>query len=72
MEFLKLTYPTSRSVFIDGELCGRTNEVLNVEAGTHLFDLGRLTNYTPDNQKMSVAGTTALNPMVIVFQKKGL
>lgn len=72
MEFLRVTYPTNRAVFIDGELGGQTNEILNVEAGTHLFDLGKFANYTPTSQKATVTGTTALKPMVIVFQKKGL
>lgn len=70
MEFVIVTYPTSRFVYIDGEKGGRTNEVLRVEAGTHEFDLGNLKNYEPESQEVEVKGTTVLKPMEIVFSKK--
>jgi len=47
MEFVMVTYPTKRSVNVDGELTGDTNEVLQMEEGTHKFDLGVPANYQP-------------------------
>jgi hypothetical protein len=41
-------------VYIDDDQGGRTNEVLRVEAGTHVFDLGNLKNYEPESQEVDV------------------
>jgi hypothetical protein len=70
MEFVKVTFPTNRFVYIDGEQGGSTNDVLRLEAGTHEFDLGNLKNYEPPSQTVEVEGTTVLDPMVIAFAKK--
>ena len=70
MEYVKVTYPTDRLVYIDDESSGRTNDVLRIDAGTHLFDLGPLVNYSPASRKVTVTGTTVLTPMVIAFRKK--
>jgi hypothetical protein len=69
MEFVTVTFPTSRFVYIDGEQGGRTNEVLRVEAGTHVFDLGPLANYEPASQELAVEDTTVLAPLVVAFAK---
>ncbi|MGH8488709.1 MAG: hypothetical protein ACREXS_07590 [Gammaproteobacteria bacterium] len=70
MEYVKVVYPTNRFVFIDGEKGGISNDVLRVEAGTHVFDLGNQKNYAPQSQEVEVEGTTVLKPMEIVFSKK--
>jgi len=70
MEFVKVGFPTSRFVYIDGEQSGRTNEVLRVEAGTHLFDLGKFANYEPASQELAVEGTTVLKPLEVAFVRK--
>lgn len=70
MEYVKVVYPTDRFVFIDGEKSGITNEVLRVDAGTHVFDLGNQKNYQPQSQEVAVQRTTVLKPMEIVFSKK--
>lgn len=70
MEYVKVTYPTNRFVYIDGEKSGTTNDVLRVEAGRHQFDLGNLKNYDPESQEVEVEGTTVLQPLEIVFSKK--
>ena len=70
MEFVKVSFPTSRFVYIDGEQSGRTNAVLRIEAGTHIFDLGQLVNYEPESQECAVEGTTVLAPLVVAFAKK--
>ncbi|MCX7141562.1 MAG: PEGA domain-containing protein [Proteobacteria bacterium] len=70
MEFVKVTFPTSRYVYIDGEQAGRTNEVLRIEAGTHVFALGSLANYEPASQELEVAETTVLAPLVVEFARK--
>ncbi len=70
MEYVKITFPTSRLVYIDDEESGSTNEVLRVDAGTHLFELGNLQNYRPATRKVTVEGTTVLEPLEIKFFRK--
>jgi hypothetical protein len=70
MEFVKVTFPTDRLVYIDGEENGNTNEVLRVDAGTHVFALGNLANYRPGSRTVVVKDTSALEPLEIVFYRK--
>lgn len=70
MEYVKVTFPTDRLVYINGEKGGYTNDVLRVAAGTHEFTLGHLKNYEPECQEIEVDGTTVLEPLEIVFTKK--
>jgi hypothetical protein len=70
MEYVKVTFPTDRLVYIDAEESGNTNEVLRVDAGTHLFELGNLANYRPAARKVMVQDTSALEPLEIKFFRK--
>ena len=70
MEYVKVTYPTRRLVYIDDEANGYTNEVLRVEAGTHRFELGNLANYRPATRTLTVEDTTVLEPLEIRFFRK--
>ncbi len=70
MEYVKVTFPTDRFVYVDEEQNGKTNDVLRVDAGTHIFDLGSLVNYKPSQRKVMVRDTTVLDPMVIPFTRK--
>ncbi len=70
MEYVIVTYPTNRFVYIDGEKGGTTNDVLRISKGTHGFDLGNLKNYEPESQEVEVQGTTVLKPLKIEFSKK--
>jgi hypothetical protein len=70
MEHVIVTFPTDRLVYIDGEESGYTNEVLRVDAGTHVFELGNLQNYRPASRKAMVQDTTVLEPLEIRFYRK--
>ena len=70
MEYVKVTFPTNRFVYIDGEQNGCTNEVLRVDAGSHIFELGNLENYRPGSRKVLVQDTTVLEPLEIAFYRK--
>jgi len=70
MEFVKVTFPTRRLVYIDEEENGFTNDVLRVEAGTHIFELGHLENYRPTFRRVTVQDTTVLEPLEIEFFRK--
>ena len=70
MDFVIVTFPTDRLVYIDDDKDGSTNEVLRVDAGTHQFDLGPVANYRPASRTVMVKGTTELEPLEIVFNRK--
>jgi hypothetical protein len=70
LEYVIVTFPTQRLVYIDGERSGLTAEVLRVNTGTHVFDLGRYANYEPASHEVLIAGTTIFSPIQIVFTKK--
>ena len=70
MEHVIVAFPTDRIVYINGDKNGRTNQVLRVEAGSQIFDLGPLKNYEPESQTVVVENTTVLDPLEVVFEKK--
>ena len=70
MEYVKVTFPTDRLVYIDDKENGKTNEVLRVNPGTHVFDLGPLANYRPASREVKVEDTTELEPLEIEFFRK--
>lgn len=70
MEFVRVTYPTRRLVFANGKKCGFTNKVFRINAGTHMFDLGKAANCEPVSQDITVAGTTELSPLEVTFTRK--
>jgi hypothetical protein len=39
-EFVKVTFPRRRQVYVDGKPSGFTNDIIQVQTGTHTFDLG--------------------------------
>ena len=67
-EFVKVTFPGQRQVYVDGKPCGFTNDVFQVQTGTHTFDLGAPPNYRPSIQILKVTGTLAPLPKIIEFQ----
>jgi|GEM_PF-1628633 len=67
MEFVRVLFPTSRRVRIDGTSRGTTNATLPVEAGTHRFTLAGNTDYSPPFDDRTVIGTTADFPLVVQF-----
>ena len=70
MEYVIVTFPTDRLVYIDDEESGSTNEVLRVDAGTHVFALGNQYNFRPESRKVTVKDTTVLEPLEIPFYRK--
>jgi hypothetical protein len=70
MEYVVVRYPTRRLVYIDDEQNGYTNDVLRVDAGTHVFALGNLDNYRPAQRTVEVADTSPLEPLEVKFFRK--
>lgn len=70
MEFVIVTYPSSRDVFVDDQLSGKTGETLQIETGHHRFSLGEPKDYEPPMQDVVVAATNPIIPMEIAFTPK--
>jgi len=68
MEYVKVIYPTRRMVYVDGEQNGYTNEVLRVDAGTHVFELGTVLNFKPSFRRAMIEDTSVFEPFEIVFR----
>jgi len=70
MEYVIVTFPINRLVYIDKEKNGGTNQVLLVDTGTHVFDLGPVADYLPASQQVTVKDTTSLMPLTVEFHLK--
>ncbi len=68
MEYIKVTYPESRTVYIDGEENGDTGAILRVEEGTHTINLGDPRDYKPKWRRPVVTDTTSRDPMIVEFE----
>ncbi len=65
MEFVVISYSGDRSVRIDGQVAGKTNDTLMVEKGHHTFDLESPQDYQPPSVKKNVQDTTSVTPLII-------
>jgi hypothetical protein len=70
MEYVIVKFPTRRLVYIDEEKNGYTNDVLRIDAGTHLFRLGHLDNFRPASRTLTVKDTSVLEPLQLRFYRK--
>ncbi len=69
MEFLLVRFEESREVRVDGNPYGRTNIVLQVEAGEHRITLAPPRNFSPIEQVVLLANTAAVDPCRLTFEK---
>ena len=69
MEHVIVIYPSDRAVYVDGEENGRTNEILRLGTGIHVFDLGEAKDYTPEEIEIAVVDTSPINPLEIEFKE---
>jgi hypothetical protein len=67
MEYLLVHFPRSRRVKIDDDFNGRTDELIEIEAGSHVVSLGPPYNFTPDDQTIILKDTSELDPREITF-----
>lgn len=68
-EFVKVIFPSRRSVLVDGAPSGLTNETFVVQRGFHEFALEPPPDFSPASQEHSVLGTTRPNPFLMAFQE---
>jgi hypothetical protein len=69
MEFLLVLFDDSREVRVGGVPQGKTNIVLELEAGVHRVALGPPNDFSPLEQKVRLANTAAMDPCRVVFQR---
>jgi hypothetical protein len=71
MEYLLVRFGSEdRVVVIDGRIQGRTNEVLEVEKGTHKISIeAPPSDFTPSEIKVVLKKTTTLSPREVTFEK---
>lgn len=67
MEFLVVHFPRSRRVLVDNEFNGRTEDLIELEAGRHVVSLGPPYNYTPEEQTIILKDTAELEPREVNF-----
>lgn len=65
MEYVVVSYTAERTVRIDGQEAGFTNDTLMVQKGHHVFDLGEPQDYQPASVEKVVQDTTSVGPMII-------
>jgi hypothetical protein len=68
MEFMIVKFPGTREVRVDGVPHGRTNIILQFEAGIHDVTLGPPWNFAPLEQKVRLVNTAALDPYRVEFR----
>jgi hypothetical protein len=69
MEYLIVHFPRSRRVLIDDEFNGRTEELIELEAGRHTVSLGPpYDNYKPDEYTIILKDTSELEPREVTFE----
>lgn len=69
MEYLIVHFPRSRRVKIDDEFNGRTEDVIEIEAGKHVVSLGPPYNFTPDEQTIILKDTSSLESREVSFDR---
>lgn len=67
MEYLVVHFPRSRRVVVDDEFNGRTDDLIELEAGRHVVSLGPPYNYTPEEQTILLKNTAELEPREVSF-----
>lgn len=68
MEFLLVHFPRSRRVRVDDEFNGRTDQLIQLEAGKHSVSLGPPYNFNPEERIVILKDTSALEPREVSFE----
>lgn len=69
MEYLVVRFARNRRVKIDGEFNGRTDDLIELEAGTYTVSLGPPPNFTPKSRQVVLKDTSALQPTEVEFDE---
>jgi len=71
MEYVIVTFKDDRELVIDGKPQGRTNQVIELERGTHIITLkAPPSDFRPDKEvTIILEETTALSPKEVRYEK---
>ena len=69
MDYLLVLFRDNREVRVANKPQGKTNVVIELEAGVHTITLGPPFDYSPLEQKVRLRNTAALDPCRIIFQR---
>lgn len=67
MEFVIVHFREYRTVLIDGNEAGSTNETLRINQGFHTFSLAGPADFTPQEQTVKIANSTQVRPQEVYF-----
>lgn len=67
-EYVRVNFREEREVIIDEEPNGKTNVVLRVETGTHIFTLGGAKDFEPESITRTIRDTNPIEPEDIDFE----
>ena len=70
-EFILVIFPTERTVLINGEPRGVTNEMIPVPRGVRAISLAGPLDYEPEEQMLPIEGTSLMAPLQIMFFHSG-
>lgn len=70
MEYLKVNFPKERGVLVNGNQSGKTNLVIEIEAGTHTISLAPPPDFSPReiNVILEPNQTSPLSPQEVTFE----
>ena len=76
MEYVIVEFAESREVMVDEANQGPNKKdgkyrLLRLTEGLHTVKLGGAQDYEPSSQTVVIDGTSPINPLRIVFKKKG-
>lgn len=67
MEYLLVRFKERRKVIVDGEYNGWTEELIELEAGTHTISLAPPNNFKPLKEAVTLRDTDTISPMEVKF-----
>lgn len=70
MEYLKVNFLKERGVLVNGNQSGKTNLVIEIEAGTHTISLAPPPDFSPReiNVTLEPNQTSPLSPQEVTFE----
>jgi len=70
MEYLLVIFPDDRVVLIDEKAEGRSNEIIELEKGTHVISFqSPPDDFRPRQKKITLARTSVITPREVTFAK---
>ncbi|MHB8069891.1 MAG: hypothetical protein ACYDIC_18525 [Desulfobaccales bacterium] len=69
MEYMKVLFPKSRRVLLNGEPRGYTNELLELQGGKYKVSLEPPPDFTPPEQEIDLRNTSAMEPLEVKFEE---